>query len=113
MKSFVIDILGHPYKMSEAEANGKTDDEIKPDEMGKANLLGGQILVDQGLTKDAKAETLQHEVIECINFWGNIELTHHQITLLSVLLYDVWAKNPEVVRYILSSLKRGKKNEGD
>jgi hypothetical protein len=107
-KLMEINILGHPYKMQEIASGGKEESRIKADEMGKANLLEGTIFIDKDLASDAKGETLQHEVIECINFWGNLDLNHHQITLLSVLLYDAWSKNPHLVKYILGSLKRNK-----
>jgi hypothetical protein len=100
-----IDVLGHVYLVEEKELDQK-------DDMGCAKLLDGRILIDQEMSPDLKGETLQHEVFECLNWWGDLQLAHHQIFLLSTLYYNILSGNPDYVRYLIDSFVNKKIVEG-
>ncbi len=51
-----------------------------------------QINVDD-TTEDAQAETLLHEIIEAINDFGQLDLRHPQIKVLSTLLFATICQN--------------------
>ena len=46
-----------------------------------------------GSTEDGQADTLLHEIIEAINYFANLELTHIQISTLTTLLFAAIRQN--------------------
>jgi hypothetical protein len=94
----IIDILGHNYEVKERDDLG--------DQMGRCNLVKGIIDIDKELSPDVKAETLNLEVMEGINFWGDLHLEHHQISLISAFQFGTLAQNKEFRDYLWRILRK-------
>jgi len=55
--------------------------------------VGAQIRVNTHMTECEQAETLLHEIIEAINYYGGLELEHPQLTSLSAWLFAAIRQN--------------------
>jgi hypothetical protein len=89
-----INILGHSYEIIFVE------DKDLPDDSGRINFLTGELWLKKSNPLDVSRETLSHEIIEAINWWGDLQLNHHQICILGTFLWGIIQENPEIKEYL-------------
>lgn len=64
------------------------------DQYGGCDTRHQRIWLSDQTGPERQAQTLIHEVIEALNFELDLELEHHQITLLEHGIYQVIVDNP-------------------
>lgn len=63
------------------------------DSMGTSVLTQNRIFIDQRNCQQQQEATFIHEIIEVINFQGELDLEHKKITILENSLYQVLVDN--------------------
>jgi hypothetical protein len=84
-----VEMLGHTYEVKEVDGRGE-------DWWGRINNSAKVIELDKDLSDSCKHETLFHEIIEGVNWWGDLNMEHHKLSLMSTLLFSVMKGNPKV-----------------
>ena len=85
-----IRTLGKDYKIIYTKSiwNGKNR------LLGQTVLKKGKIKILPDMHRDFTAETLLHEVIHCIDYSTNLDLTEEQVLVLAPALQEVLRNNP-------------------
>ena len=69
---------------------------------GECNVQKQTITLDKGNRTDKQKETLLHEMLEAMNTHYNIDLSHHQLSLVSVAMTAALLDNENLRKYLLS-----------
>lgn len=91
-------ILGSNYSV-------KLFEDIDSDDLGACRFRTQQISLSSKMNPEARMETLLHEIIECVNFKGELQLEHNQITALTSMLYAVFVDNGVDLSPLLRGVK--------
>ena len=84
-----LDILGHDFKICEAEL-GTTDDTVVA---GRCNTERNFIIILDAMIQEKKWSVLFHEVMEEINTALDLELKHYQLGAVAGAFYQVMKTN--------------------
>lgn len=63
------------------------------DRYGEYSFMEQKITIDQSLPECKKAETLVHEILEAINGYLSLNLSHESITILGFIIFQVIRDN--------------------
>lgn len=86
-----INILGHEYQLVPDEGMY-----FNTGNYGLHSYSKLKIEYDPDMKPSVWKEAILHELVEAINYWSDIKLDHHQITVLSALLFSILRDNPEL-----------------
>jgi hypothetical protein len=84
-----LDVFSHEVKVEWVSAE-------QHDNSGSYNEYYNTINIHQlteGLSESAQAETLFHELVECVNSKLDLKLKHYQISSISTGLFDIIRRN--------------------
>lgn len=63
------------------------------DKFGEYSFMEQKITIDQFLSDDKKAATLLHEILEALNGYFELDISHAKLTVLGFALYQVLSDN--------------------
>ena len=86
-----INILGHEYQLVPDEGMY-----FNTGNYGLHSYSKLKIEYDPDMKPSVWKEAILHELIEAVNYWSDLKLEHHQITVLSAVLYGIIMNNPEL-----------------
>lgn len=71
---------------------------VKRNNLGEYSPTTNKISIDKSVTEQQKEETLLHEIMEAINCIYDIDLNHHQISIIATVLHQVLKDNELVIK---------------
>lgn len=89
-----VRVIGHDFTVK------KVSDEDGMIDAGQMKISNMTILVKEGQPEIQEADTLLHEVIHCIDYLMNLDLTEHQVTALSTGLIGVFQDNHKFGKFV-------------
>lgn len=95
-----INILGHDYKLLEEEGMF-----FNTGNYGLHSYPKLEIRYDPDMKVSVYKEAILHEIIEALDYWLNLKLDHHQLTVLSASLYGVINSNKELKEKLFTEEK--------
>lgn len=91
-----INILGHKYNLVEDEGMF-----FNTGNYGKHSYTKLEISYDPDMKPSVWKEAVLHELTEAINYWADLKLDHHQITVLSAAMFSVLRNNKELSEILI------------
>jgi hypothetical protein len=80
-------------------------DDRDSNDMGTCAFRNQTIKLQSGMTAEATMETLLHEMIECANVKGELDLEHYKITSLTTMIYSMFVDNGVDLSPLLRGVK--------
>ena len=96
-----IRIMGHDVAVRD-DANFARDHEG----LGGFSIDNLWIALDTSYPPTQLNETLLHELVEAINYFGELKLQHPIITRLSSGLHQILADNPEIINFLSENWRK-------
>jgi len=97
-----LKILGVSHKVDVVTSNVLDQDNTW---MGRASEKDAVIQINRNMPRQIQAGTLIHEIIEILNGRMELQLEHQQITALDAGLTQVLLDNPDLLKFLLGSVK--------
>lgn len=96
-----IRIMGHNVDI-------RYDANYAKDQGGAGGFAGDNlwIVLDASYPPSQQNETLLHEFVEAINYFGELKLPHSVITRLGSGLHQIFADNPEVLQTLIENWRK-------